>query len=77
MVDHNLVPYCNRETRRKVEKYRRKHSNLTFTEAYNKLYGTKYSEPTHFADTSLPQDFQQQTEALVKRINEELKEVTK
>jgi len=37
----------------------------------------KYSEPTIYADTPLPQDFQQQTEALVKRIQEELEEATK
>ena len=45
MFDYNLVPNTNRETRRKVEKYRRKHPKLTFTEAYNKLFGTTYSEP--------------------------------
>lgn len=45
MFDYNLVPNTNRETRRKVEKYRRKHPKLTFTEAYNQLFGTTYSEP--------------------------------
>ena len=45
MFNYNLVPNTNRETRRKVEKYRRKHPKLTFTEAYNQLFGTQYSEP--------------------------------
>ena len=36
------TPYLNREIRRKVERYARKH-NLKFMEAYNKLYKTKYS----------------------------------
>ena len=45
MFNYNLVPNTNRETRRKVEKYRRKHPRLTFTEAYNQLFGTNYSEP--------------------------------
>lgn len=45
MFNYNLVPNTNRETRRKVEKYRRKYPGLTFTEAYNQLFGTNYSEP--------------------------------
>jgi hypothetical protein len=45
MFNYNLVPNTNRETRRKVEKYRRKHPKLTFIETYNQLFGTNYSEP--------------------------------
>lgn len=45
VFNYNLVPNTNRETRRKVEKYRRKHKGLTFTEAYNQLFRTNYSEP--------------------------------
>ena len=36
------LPYCNRETRRKVERYMQKHPKLTFCQAYNKLFGTDY-----------------------------------
>lgn len=53
-IYYNEVPDCNRETRRKVEKYRRKHKGLTFTQAYNQLFGTNYSEPyNRKADTSM------------------------
>ena len=43
MVNHfiDVIPYCNRETLRKVERYMRKHK-CSFVEAYNKLYGTNY-----------------------------------
>ena len=37
------VPYCDRQTRRKVERHMKKH-NLTFAQAYNKIYKTKCSE---------------------------------
>ena len=36
-------PYVNREIRRKVERYASKH-NLSFIEAYNKLYKTDYAK---------------------------------
>lgn len=39
------IPYCNRATRREVERYIKKHPKLTFTQAYNKLYHTDYAEP--------------------------------
>ena len=47
MYNPNTIPYLNREIRRKVERYRRscKDKRLTFTQAYNKLFHTKYSEP--------------------------------
>lgn len=45
MFNYNLVPNTNRETRRKVERYHRKHPELTFTQAYNQLFGTNYDEP--------------------------------
>ena len=51
MLYYNLMPPCNRETRREVEKYMKKHPKLTFTQAYNKLYRTDYCEPP-IADTS-------------------------
>ena len=55
MVYYDTPPNTNRETRRKVEKYRRKHPNLSFTQAYNQLFGTNYSEPyNRKADTSMP-----------------------
>ena len=51
---HNEIPTLNRDMRRKVERYQRKHPELTFTQAYNKLYGTNYDEPQNTAalDTS-------------------------
>ena len=49
----NGVPYCNRQTRRKVERYMKKHPSLTFTQAYNKIYKTKYSEPYKGLDTTV------------------------
>ena len=52
MFNYNLIPNTNRETRRKVEKYRRKHPGLTFTEAYNQLFGTNYSEPPSWVSTA-------------------------
>ena len=50
MFVYNEVPNCNREVRRKVEKYRRKHKGLTFTQAYNQLFGTDYDEPHNRED---------------------------
>lgn len=54
MIYYNTPLNTNRETRRKVEKYRRKHPNLSFTEAYNKLFGTNYDEMYINVDTSSP-----------------------
>lgn len=51
MYNPNTIPYCNRETRRKVERYQKKHPHLTFTECYNKIYNTKYNEPDKGYDT--------------------------
>ena len=53
MVYNNTPPNTNRETRRKVEKYRRKHPNLSFTQAYNQLFGTNYDEIYKNVDTSM------------------------
>ncbi|MBP3799976.1 MAG: hypothetical protein ILA19_03230 [Bacilli bacterium] len=36
-----VIPYCNRETLRKVERYMRKYK-CSFVEAYNKLFNTNY-----------------------------------
>ncbi len=42
----NCIPFhVNRDTRRKVERYRSKHPELTFTQAYNKVFHTNYEEP--------------------------------
>ena len=54
MITYNTPPNTNRETRRKVEKYRRKHPKLSFTQAYNQLFGTKYDEMYKDIDTSAP-----------------------
>ena len=54
MFSYNFPPNTNRETRRKVEKYRRKHPNLSFTQAYNQLFGTNYDEIYKNVDTSMP-----------------------
>ena len=53
MIYYNTPPNTNREVRRKVEKYRRKHPNLSFIEAYNKLFGTNYDEIYKNVDTSM------------------------
>lgn len=53
MFYYNFPPNTNRETRRKVEKYRRKHPNLSFTQAYNQLFGTNYNEIYKNVDTSM------------------------
>lgn len=53
MFYHDIPPNTNRETRRKVEKYRRKHPKLSFTQAYNQLFGTDYDEIYKNADTSM------------------------
>ena len=53
MIYYNTPPNTNRETRRKVEKYRRKHPNLSFTQAYNQLFGTDYDEIHKKVDTSM------------------------
>ncbi len=42
---NNMLPYINREKRRKVERYMKKHPGLTFVQAYNKMYHTDYDEP--------------------------------
>ena len=54
MFSYNFPPNTNRETRRKVEKYRRKHPNLSFTQAYNQLFETNYDEIYKNIDTSMP-----------------------
>ena len=54
MYNPNTIPYCNRRTTREVERYRRKHPKLTFTQAYNKLYNTTYSEPESGLSTTIP-----------------------
>lgn len=53
MFSYNFPPNTNRETRRKVEKYRRKHPNLSFTQAYNQLFGTDYDEIYKNVGTSM------------------------
>lgn len=53
MFSYNFPPNTNRETRRKVEKYRRKHPKLSFTQAYNQLFGTNYDEIYKNVDTSM------------------------
>ena len=53
MIYYNTPPNTNRETHRKVEKYRRKHPNLSFTQAYNQLSGTNYDEIYKNVDTSM------------------------
>lgn len=53
MIYYNTPPNTNRETRRKVEKYRRKHPKLSFTQAYNQLFGTNYDEIYKNVDTSM------------------------
>lgn len=52
---YNNIPHVNHDIRRKVERYQKKPPNLTFTQAYNKVFGTKYDEPREFVDTSAPQ----------------------
>jgi len=37
----DVIPYCNRETTRKCERYMKKHK-CSFVEAYNKLFNTNY-----------------------------------
>ena len=46
----NGLFHCDRATRRKVERYMKKHPKLIFTEAYNKMYNTDYDEPEVFYD---------------------------
>ena len=53
MIYYNAPPNTNREIRRKVEKYRRKHPNLSFTQAYNQLFRTNYDEIYKNVDTSI------------------------
>lgn len=53
MIYYNTPPNTNREARRKVEKYRRKHPKLSFTQAYNQLFGTNYDEIYKNVDTSM------------------------
>ena len=48
---YNTIPFTNHKIRRKVDLYRRKHPELTFTQAYNKIFGTNYDEPREFVDT--------------------------
>ena len=57
MTSNYNIPSCNRETRRRVEKFRRKYPALTFTQAYNILYHTNYPEPESAeATTEMPVD---------------------
>lgn len=50
---NQLIPYCNREKRRKIYKYMKKHKGMSFTEAYNKLYGTNYVDCISGDETSI------------------------
>ena len=52
MYAFNVIPPCNRETRRKVERYQKKHPELSFTAAYNKLFGTDYVEKEYTIETT-------------------------
>lgn len=51
---YNNIPHINHDIRRKVKRYQKKHPDLTFTQAYNKVFRTKYDEPREFVDTSTP-----------------------
>lgn len=48
---NELIPNCNREERRKIERYMKKHPGLSFTQAYNKLHGTNYVDSIKGDDT--------------------------
>ena len=52
MYNPNTIIVCNRAMRRKVEKYQRSHPKLTFTQAYNKIYGTNFSEPNIYSEAT-------------------------
>ena len=52
MYNPNTIIICNRTMRRKVEKYQRNHPELTFTKAYNKVYGTNFDEPVIDLETT-------------------------
>ena len=45
MYDPHYLIQTNREQRRKVERYMRKHPGITFTQAFNIIYHTDYNEP--------------------------------
>ena len=47
------MPYCNRAVRRRVERYMKSHPKLTFTQAYNEIYGKDYPEPGYGTGTSI------------------------
>lgn len=48
---NKLIPNCNREERRKIERYMKKHPGLSFTQAYNKLHKTNYVDSICGDDT--------------------------
>lgn len=48
----SYMPYCNRATRRRIERYRKKHSGLTFTQAYNRIFCTNYPERDNINEPS-------------------------
>ena len=50
---NQLIPNCNREERRKIQRYMKKHPSLSFTQAYNKLHGTNYVDVVQGDDTML------------------------
>ena len=52
MYNPNTIIVCNRAMKRKVEKYQRSHPGLTFTKAYNKVYGTNFDEPNRYSEAT-------------------------
>lgn len=48
---NGLIPNLNREERRKIQRYMKKHPGLSFTEAYNRLHGTNYVDFIRGDDT--------------------------
>lgn len=63
MRSFNIIVVCNRHMRRKVERYQQKHPKLTFTQAYNKIYGTSFDEPPIDENTEFPKTVDLETES--------------
>lgn len=48
---YDVEAHCNRDVRRKVEKFRRHHPEMSFTDAYNALFHTNFIDPSTIKTT--------------------------
>ena len=48
---YDVEAHCNRDVRRKVEKFRKHRPGMSFTDAYNALFHTNFIDPSTIKTT--------------------------